>query len=360
MKPDTENQPAPPVESAADKASEVSADPSVDLSAKRPGGTVMRGLGTALAVVGLIGVGFLWQKIAGMQEQLAQQSARSLALATEAKTLAAQAQTLVQDSTARVALQEARVAELSLQRSQFDELMRSLARSRDENLVVEIEANLRLAQQQAQLTGSVAPLITALRNADQRIVRAAQPTLAPLQRSIARDLERIKTVALSDTPALMGKVEDLIRRVDQLELANAVATKPTRGTGPAAAPALTGSAWTSWLASSWSELKALVRVSRIEDPEAVLLTPEQGFFLRENLKLKLMGVRMALLSRQPDQARSEVDEATELVRRNFDSRSDFGKATLALLRMVHNQLGQLEVPRIDQTLTVLAGATAGR
>ncbi len=315
---------------------------------------------TALALAGLFGVGFLWQKLAGIQEQLAQQSAQSLTLATEARTLAAQAQTMVQEASARVALQEARVAELSLQRSQFDELMRSLSRSRDENLVVEIEANLRLAQQQAQLTGSVSPLIAALRSADQRIVRAAQPTLAPLQRSIARDLEKIKAVALSDTPALLVKVEDLIRRVDQLELANAVALKPSAAVATVATPAPSAVPWAVWLASAWAELKALVRVSRIEDPQAVLLTPEQGFFLRENLKLKLMGVRMALLARQPDQARTELEESTQWVRRHFNSASEFGQGTLALLRLVHSQLGQLEVPRIDQTLTVLAGATAGR
>lgn len=317
-------------------------------------------LPTVLAVGGLIGVGFLWHKLNGMQEQLAQQSARSLALATEARTLAAQAQALVQESTARVVLQEARVAELSMQRSQFDELMRSLARSRDDNLVVEIEASLRLAQQQAQLTGSVAPLIAALRNADQRIVRAAQPTLAALQRSIARDLERIKAVALSDTPALLVKVEDVIRRVDQLEFANGVASKPSRLSASEGSAPPSRSAWSSWMAALWADAKSLIRVSRIEDPEAVFLSPEQGFFLRENLKLKLLGVRMSLLSRQPEHARAEVDQSMELVRRYFNTASELGKSTLALLRLVQTQLGQLEVPRIDQTLTALAGATAGR
>ena len=313
-----------------------------------------------LGVAGLAAVGMLWQKVSSMQEQLAQQSARSLTLSSEARALAAQAQTLVQDATARVALQEVRVAELSLQRSQFDELMRSLARSRDDNLVVEIEASLRLAQQQAQLTGSVSPLITALKNAEQRLTRAAQPSLAPLQRAISRDLEKIKAVALSDTPAVLLKIEDLIRRADQLELANAVAKKSNLKK-PAPAPTTAPpTGWSDWLQVVLRDIEGLVRVSRIESPEAALMSPDQGFFLRENLKLKLLGARMALLSRQGDQARTEIELAQDMIRQYFEIGSDFGKGTLSLLKLVQSQLRELEVPRIDATLTVLAGATAAR
>jgi len=57
--------------------------------------------------------------------------------------------------------------------------MQSLSRSRDENLVVDIESSLRLAQQQAQLTGSVEPLLASLKSAELRVARAAQPRLTP-------------------------------------------------------------------------------------------------------------------------------------------------------------------------------------
>lgn len=313
-----------------------------------------------LAGLALLVNAMLWQRISGMQEKLAAQSAQSLALASEARGLAKQAQTMAQESAARTTLQEARLADLSLQRSQLEDLMRSLSRSRDENLVVDIEATLRLAQQQAQLTGSVAPLLSALKNSDQRIVRAAQPNLAPLQRAIARDIEHIKTIALSDTPAILVKLEDLAKRVDQLELANAVGATAVRLNRSKALVPSSDNWWTALMHTALQQLQSLVRVSRIEMPEAVLLSPEQGFFLQENLKLKLLNVRMALLTRQVDQARDELDEAQLFLKKYFDMTTSKAKSTMALLKLIQTQLRQLDVPRIDQTLSVLASATAGR
>ena len=102
-------------------------------------------LGT-VAVAALVSSGLLWQKLSAIQEQLARQSADSGALAIEARTMARQAEELVRDTAARLSVAEARVSEVALQRSQLEELMQSLSRSRDENLVVDIDAGLRLAQ----------------------------------------------------------------------------------------------------------------------------------------------------------------------------------------------------------------------
>lgn len=314
----------------------------------------------ALALAAIALNVLLWQKLSGMQEQLARQSAQSLALGNEARMLAKDAQALAQQAVAKASLQEAKVTELALQRSQYDELMRSLSRSRDENLLGDFESSLRLAQQQAQLTGSVAPLLAALKNVDQRIVRAAQPNLAVLQRAIAGDIERIKTVALSDTPAILIKLEDLFRRVDLLPMANARADAPK-----APEPRRdTTSADSKWWIAAWQQVltqfRGLVRVSRIEDPDAALVSPEQAFFLRENLKIRLLNVRMALLARHADEAREELDGAQVLITRFFDRNAASSKAALELLRQIRSQLNQLQVPRIDQTLSVLAGASSGR
>lgn len=93
--------------------------------------------------------------------------------AVEARTIAQQAQDVARETSARLAVTEARVGEVALQRGQLEELMQSLSRSRDENLVVDIDAGLRLAQQQAQLTGSLQPLVAALKSASQH--RARRP-----------------------------------------------------------------------------------------------------------------------------------------------------------------------------------------
>ncbi len=315
-----------------------------------------------LAVAALLVGGLLWDRMARMQEQLARQSADSGASATEARVLASQAQAQSRDMAARLAVMEARLGELALQRAQLDELMQSLSRSRDENLVVDLESAIRLAQQQAQLTGSVEPLLAALRSAEQRLSRTPQPRLAPVQRALARDQARIKSTPVSDITALLLKLDELSRLVAQLPLANAVghetlpdsATTSSPRTGDDPAPW-----WQRSLQRVRDELRALVRVSRIEDPESVLLSPEQSFFVRENLRLVLLSARLSLLARQPDAARAELATVAATLRKYFDPAARRTRAAVALLQQVQEQMQTLELPRADESLAALASA-AGR
>ena len=329
-----------------------------------------------VAAAGLVLSALLWQKLGNMQEELARRSTDSTAQSIEARTLARQAQEATRDITARLALLENRLSEVSLQRTQLEELMQSLSRSRDENLVVDVESALRLAQQQAQLTGSAEPLLAALRSADQRLARAAQPRLNPLQRAIARDVERIKATTVTDVPGLLLKLDELTRGVDELPLANAMPSSPAvRLAPPTPAPARAASAATpqDWLDSArvlawWQgtlqgmrdEARSLLRVSRIDQPEAALLAPEQAFFLRENLKLKLLNARLGLLSRQTASARSDLTSANAMLVKYFDMTSRRSQVSAQLLEQVQSQMKSSELPRLDETLAALATATAGR
>ena len=333
-----------------------------------------------VAVAGLVLSILLWQKLGNIQEELARRSTDSTAQSIEARTLARQAQEGTRELTARLALLETRLSEVSLQRTQLEELMQSLSRSRDENLVVDVESALRLAQQQAQLTGSAEPLLAALKSADQRLSRAAQPRLNPLQRAIARDVERIKATTVTDVPGLLLKLDELTRVVDDLPLANAMVTgaAAARPVVPAVAPAPakpasaagTSMAWLGSLAlRAWwqrtlqgtlDEARGLLRVSRIDQPDAALLAPEQAFFLRENLKLKLLNARLGLLSRQTASARSDLTAASASLAKYFDPASRRTQAAAQLLQQVQSQMKSSELPRLDETLAALATAAAGR
>ena len=314
-----------------------------------------------LALVGLASSVLLWQKLSTIQEQLARQSADAGSNAVEARALARQAQEIARDVAARQAVTDTRLSEVALQRGQLEELMQSLSRSRDENLVVDIEAALRLAQQQAQLTLTAEPLLAALRTADERLARAGEPRLARLRTAVTRDMDRIKAAAVADVPGVLLRIDELARQVDDLPLANAVGPQAARATQPAgaaSAPAL------RWWHQAWSavreEARGLVRVSRVDQPEAVLLAPEQGFFLRENLKLRLMNARLALLARQTEAARADIASASAALNRYFDPQARRTQAALASLQQIQAQLKVVELPRIDETLATLAAAAGGR
>ena len=327
----------------------------------------------AVALAALVSSGLLWQRLSTIQEQLARQSADSGAQAIEARTMARQAEELARDTAARLSVAEARVSEVALQRSQLEELMQSLSRSRDENLVVDIESAIRLAQQQAQLTGSLEPLVAALKSANQRIERAAQPRLTPVQRAIGRDLDRLTRATVTDTAGLLARLDDLVRQVDELPVQNAVAlaaaTRRLAATAPAAGTSDTAAQgaqpwWQATLQRSWEvvrdEARNLVRVSRIDQPEAILLAPEQTFFLRENLKLKLLNARLGVLARQFESARADLASATAALNRYFDPASRRTQAAAAVLQSAQASMKAAELPRLDETLSALATAAAGR
>lgn len=313
-----------------------------------------------VALAALLACALLWQKLSTIQEQLARQSADAGNLSVEARALARQAQDLARETAARQAVTDARVSEVALQRTQLEELMQSLSRSRDENLVVDIESALRLAQQQAQLTGSVEPLLAALRTADQRIGRAAQPRLNRLRTAILRDIDRIKAAPVTDLPAVLARLDDLVRQTDELPVANAVGRAALAAPRKATASEPVPEWWQRGLAVLREEARNLVRVSRIEQPDAVLLSPEQTFFLRENLKLTLLNARLGLLARQPEAARADLAAAAVALGKYFDPAARRTQAAATLLQQVQAQLKGAELPRIDETLAALTTASAGR
>jgi uroporphyrin-3 C-methyltransferase len=314
-----------------------------------------------VAAVALIASGMLWQRLSNIQEQLARQSQESGNTSVEARTLARQAQELARETAARQAVLDTRLAEVAMQRTQVEELVQSLSRSRDENMLVDIEAGLRLAQQQALVTGTVEPLLAALRAADQRLERGGQPRLTRGRAAVLRDIDRIRATTVADVPSLLGRLDEITRQVDELPLANATAAAPAASSKKKSeTQPPRPNWWQQVLADIREEARSLVRVSRIDEPEAVLLSPDQSFFVRENVKLKLLNARLEVLSRQMEAARADAASASAALRKYFDGNSRRTQATLQQLQQVQSQLRAVEVPRIDETLAVIATATAGK
>jgi uroporphyrin-3 C-methyltransferase len=341
-------------------------------------------LTTLLALLALAALWLAWQsaqRLRALEQELVRRQQESQTLATEARVLARQAQDVSRDAAAKVALMESRVAENTLQRSQLEELLQALTRSRDENMLADIEAAVRVAVQQSAITGSTEPLVSALRQADERLARNSQPRLERVRRAVVQDLDRVRAVAVSDISTLVIKVDEAVRLADELPLlsqpdkrrganrdgtARGAAAVPAAASAAAAAAA--GGGWRAELAARWDllvtrvfeEAKSLVRVTRIDQPEAMLIAPEQAYFLRENLKLRLLNARLALLSRQFNTAQSDLREVQLMLERYFDRSSRRVTNVNELVRQVSAQARGIVVPRPDETFAALAAVLAGK
>jgi len=341
-----------------------------------------------MSVAAFVSAWHTQQRVKALEQELVKRQQTSQTEATEAKVASKQALDSVRDLNGKVGVLDERVAESQMQRSQVEDLIQSLSRSRDENVLADVEASLRVAMQQASLTGSTDPVVTILKQSDERLARYNNPRLERVRRAIARDLDRVRTVSAVDVPSLTIRLDEAVRMVDELPLvstperataagraaaASAAASAQATRVAAKAASAASGAASTpppAWVASlqhAWegfsvpflTELKQAVRVTSIEHPEAALMTPEQSFFLRENLKLRLLNARLAILSRQFDLSQADLQQAQTALDRYFDHGSRRVVAVAELLRQVSAQAKQVSFPRPDDTLAAISAAVAG-
>lgn len=338
----------------------------------------------AVAVLGLVAlvlavlVWRLQDRFSLLERELVRRQQSSTEQVVESGVLAKQAQEEARDIGAKVALLETRLGEVALQRTQLEDLIQSMSRSRDENVLNDIEAALRAAVQQAAITGSAEQLLTALKSSDERLSRLGQPRLERVRRALAHDLERTRASNVPDLSVMLLRLDEAVRAVDELPLAGlprprgaSAAAKAPKNKGastPAAgaSSAVAGdSLWTwerisAWPQALWEQARLLVEVRRIDHPEAVLLAPEQEFFLRENLKLRLLNARLALLSRQSEAAQGDLQMAISTIDRYFDRGARRTQLASELLKQASQQVRLLNVPRPEESLAAIAAASAGR
>jgi len=317
--------------------------------------------GRALSVLALlVALGALaasaWQwhenrnRSAVLSEGLAKKIAEFERHSKEARDLARDVRQSSRDTQAKITALESRVAESQSQQIALDQLYQDLSRNRDEWAFAEIEQSLLIANQQLQLAGNVKAALIALQSADARLQRMGRPQFASLRKSLARDIERLKALPHVDMVGISARLENLIGKVDGLPLA-----PDMRPQAEAPAPVEEGAAgiWDRFWRDAWSEVKQLVRVQRMEKSELPLLAPEQRFFLRENVKLRLLGARVALLARDEKSFRDDLQAARAWIERYFDARDAGVAQTIASLTNLHGTEISIEAPEISATIEAL-------
>ena len=110
----------------------------------------------------------------------------------------------------------------------------------------------------------------------------------------------------------------------------------------------------------WRELRQLVVVRKVESPEPPLLAPSQAYFVRENLKLRLLNARVALLSRDEAGHREDLRVAQNWIRRYFDARAKAAQNALAQLKQLSSASVSFEPPSIADSLEAVRGFKSRR
>lgn len=296
-------------------------------------------------------------RIGATQEELARRLRDIEADAREARSVARQAQEGLREAQGKVAQLESRLAESQSQQLALEALYHDLSKNRDEWQLAEIEQVLAIASQQLQLAGNVRAALLALQLAESRLARADRPQFVPVRRALARDIDRLKALPAIDFAAMSVRLDGLVAGVDALPLAF-----DERGERAAVKEALTDErGFVMRLASEvWSEVRQLVIVRRLDKSEPPLLPPSQAYFLRENLRLRLLNARLSLLTRDEAGYREDLRAAQAWIQRYFDGKSRHTADALGQLKQLSATSISFEMPTISESLDAVRGFKSRR
>jgi uroporphyrin-3 C-methyltransferase len=325
----------------------------------------LRNAGPALWIAALAVAFAAWQwydsrsEIGALRQETAKKLAAADAQAGGSRLVAEQAREAMAAVQVKLGILESRLAESQNQQLALESLYQELSRNRDEWAYAEIEQSLALASQQLALAGNVKAALVALQTADTRLQRMDRPQLTALRKAINGDIARLKAAPHVDTLAISTRLDALIAQLDKLPLAIEMRLQPEQP--PAAAPgAGEGNPWTRFWRGVWTELRGLIRVQQMDKPDAALLAPSQAFFLRENLRLRLIGARLALLARDATSYKADLKAARDWLNRYYDSRNSSVARALAMLRDLHDAEVGIEAPEISATLEAMRNLRATR
>jgi uroporphyrin-3 C-methyltransferase len=298
------------------------------------------------------------QRIDATQGELARRLRDIENEAREARSLARQAQEAQRESREKVAQLESRLAESQSQQLALEQLYQDLSRNRDEWQLAEIEQVLAIASQQLQLSGNVRAALLALQLAEARLARADRPQFVPIRRALARDIERLKALPMLDVPGMSMRLDGLVAQVDSMPLA--FEQRGERAEAKVTAAPADQGFWSRLGAEVWNELRELVVVRRVDNPEPPLLPPSQAYFLRENLRLRLLNARLTLLMRDEAGYREDLRAAEAWIRRYFDLEAKQTRDALAQLKDLSSSALSFELPAISESLEAVRGFKSRR
>lgn len=371
-----------PTPSALKVATHTAVPPHAPQRATSTLATLALTLATITAICAVFVTVFLFQRLGQMEQQLHLAQQNSGNTAAEAKDLAQRAMNMSIESGGKLAYTHTQIEALKEQSGRLDMLMQYINNSKIETLPTDLRNTLQAAQLQTELTGSVEPLLITLKAMDERLMNDELLAQSPLRRAIAQDIESIRNMPTPDPMGMSSRINDLYQRVDTLPLVidppeppaqtNMLLTTTTASSETPTADTPTEEGWRGslerswewtskkahWLGTAvWGEMRTLVTITPIQNPEAALLSPDQGIILRENLKLNLLNLRMSIVQRQYAQAQSSAQEILGLLTRYFDQENKNVQDFINRLQTLQSGLNNVSLPSPNATLAALAAMT---
>lgn len=304
--------------------------------------------------------------------------------------LLANEQTSTENKLKRLELQQQKLAE---QTDDLYKIKQELINSRNELLWAELRQAIFLAKQTLHNKSDLPQAIFILENSKNKLDNFLQNNIESskdedvkqLQTALNNDLVALKKLPILDIQKISQQLNYIAedsykwnlfstsRPIETLNSINANNSKKnivnlvekTQNNAPQNSQNNANNSQSFWdktmdyiydvVENSWSDIRELIRIQKIEgdNKDDFLLSPQQEWFLRENIRLHLLNAKLALLMYQGEVFNNELNLLHQKITRYFDNNNDKVKNSLQLLQELKNtpfiKLPDLESEKILNT-----------
>ena len=268
-----------------------------------------------------------------------------------------------QTAATHAARMDAQDLRLGTTEAAMEDVTKLVAGGRRSWQISEVEHLLLIANDRVQLLGDLDGASTALQLADSRMATINDPALLPAREQLANELAQLAATPRVDTRAIALKLASLIRQVPELPLTRIAPTDfvpPAQTDDTASGAEAMADAGKRALHMAKQALKQMVVVRKADEPTRPLLPPDQDYFLRQNLILKLETARLAVLRGEATVYRDALQTALTWVGGNFDTDNRGVQAMQAELSALSGERVAQARPNISASLQAVQQLIATR
>ncbi|MUK29372.1 heme biosynthesis operon protein HemX [Aliivibrio fischeri] len=318
-----------------------------------------RRLGTVAIIISILfsGGAFLasQQQVTQQQIQIAQleQKLKTADTTLDAKLVAAEqritdkADEIVRKATVLMQQQDKSIASLQLAIADIK------GRRPNDWLLAEADYLVKMAGRKLWLEHDVVSATRLMENADQRISALNDPSLTPLRRAMADDIATLKAIPLIDRDGLVLKLNSLEQQINKLPLASAVLPEADAVEEKHVSTNIND--WQSNLKQSLNDFAGHFITYRVREGNVIpLLSPEQHFYLKENIKGKLLLASKALYREQSEVYATSLESAKLWSSQYFQQDDPAVKSFMAQLDSLAKYKVDVRYPKKMKTQALLS------
>jgi uroporphyrin-III C-methyltransferase len=236
------------------------------------------------------------------------------------------------------------------------QVQRQLGKTRGDWLIADAEYLLSVANERLHLVGDINTTRAALEAADQRLRESGDTGTIKIREQIAKEISQIQDVNVPDVVGLYSSIQALENDTAKLTLVLPYSGKPLTAPGEGAESSVVSEDPNDLVNTAIKGLEGIVTIKHSDKPIKEILTQEQAEFMREQLKVKLEMVKIALVQQNDALYQTALADIKAEVNRHFTN-NDNAKGFLGELSRLQAIKLRSQLPDISLSLKMLRDVT---